>query len=276
MRGQHGDRGAEGGTADSPADEPGDGRRHGGFTLWAARHPILTALLMSVALTLLGIAKNALVALTSDRPLHFSSRRLGITAGAMELIFFAMFAALTLTVARSRRRAGVPLTAEGLGLPFEEDRDAAARRPPALLILRPSLRHPSGLIMMLPLLLGVLSAVAGTMNAETGHGGVVLWFGMAVVLLASGVWTTTGHRRQRVVVDCDDVYVYTFTGRYYRAERARVAELRRTQGEPILAGADGGRLVRLPYLMGAQRAELARVLQVPVRERVASGAARKP
>jgi hypothetical protein len=69
------------------------------------------------------------------------------------------------------------------------------------------------------------------------------------------------------VVDSDDVYVYTFTGRYYRTERSRIATLQRTQGEPILADADGKRLVRLPYLTAAQRAELAQALQVPIHER---------
>ena len=120
MSEQHGDGGAGGRTAVRPGDRPGDGRRHGGYTLWAARHPILAALLMSVVATLLGIAESAFVALDSGRPLHSSGRRLWTAAGVMELIFFAAFAALTLTAARARRRAGVPLTAEGLGLPFED------------------------------------------------------------------------------------------------------------------------------------------------------------
>jgi hypothetical protein len=258
------------GGANSPADRPGDGRRHGGFTLWAARHPVLAALVLSVVMTLLGLAKIILLRVNSSRSVHsshLSGRKVLIAAGGMEVVFFVMFAALALAVARRRKRSGVALTAEGLNLPFEEDRDAAAHRPPALLVLRPSMRTVIGLATMLPLLAGMLSLVAAVVDVDTGHGSVALWFGMGLVWVAGGVWTTTGHRRQRIVVDSDDVYVYTFTGRYYRTERSRIAALRRTQAEPTLADADGARLVRLPYLTGAQRGELAQVLQVPIRER---------
>lgn len=259
-----------GSPGDRTGDRTGDGQRRGGFTLWAARHPILAALSMSVVLTLLGLAKIVFLSLDSGRSAHsshVSGRRLWIAAGVMELAIFVMSAGLTLAAARARRRQGIPLTAEGLGLPFEEDRHAAARRPPPLLVVRLRLRTPIGLVTMLPLAVGVLSLVAALVDLDTGHGGVALWFGMALLWLASGVWATVGYRRQRIVVDSDDVYVYTFTGRYHRTERSRIAELRRTQGEPILADADGKRLVRLPYLTRAQRGELAQALQVPVRER---------
>jgi len=255
---------------DRPGNGPGNGHRRGGFTLWAARHPIPAALLVSVVLTLLGIAKIAFLTLDSGRSphsSHVSARKLWTAAGVMELVFFAMSAGLTLAAARARKRRGIPLTAEGLNLPFEEDRDTAARRPPPLLVVRLSLRTPIGLVTMFPLAVGVLSLVAALVDMDTGHGGAALWFGMALLWLASGVWATVGYRRQRIVVDSDDVYVYTFTGRYHRTERSRIAALRRTQGEPILADADGKRLVRLPYLTRAQRDELAQALQVPVRER---------
>jgi uncharacterized membrane protein len=248
-------------------DRPGDGRRRGGFTLWAARHPILVALLMSGILVLPIAGRIVLHTLEPGRPPHTSPRRLWIVAGAMWLVLFVAFAGMTLAVARGRKRSGTALTAEGLGLPFKEDRDAAAHRPPALLVLRPSMRTVTGLVTMLPLLVGVLSLVAAVVKSDTGHSGVALWFGLAFAWLAAGVWARTGHRRQRIIVDSDDVYVYTFTGRYYRTERSRIAELRRTQNEPILADAEGARLVRLPFLTGAQRGELAQVLQVPVRER---------
>lgn len=259
-----------GSPGDRTGDRTGEGHRRGGFTLWAARHPILAALLMSAVLTLLGLAKFAFLTLDSGRSAHsshVSGRRLWIAAGVMELAFFVMFAGLTLAVARARRRRGIPLTAEGLGLPFEEDRHAAVRRPPPLLVVRLSLRTPIGLVTMLPPAVGVLSLVAAVKDMDTGHGRVALWFGTALGWLASGVWAAAGYRRQRIVVDSDDVYVYTFTGRYHRTERSHIAALQRTQGEPILADAAGKRLVRLPYLTGAQRGELAQVLQVPVRER---------
>ena len=262
---------------DGIQDTPSDGRRSGGFPLWAARHPILSALLCSVLMTLLIFAKSALFAMSSGRSVHLShpSRpshsshsshpsvwRLWIGAGVVEAILFAMFAGLTLFVARSRRRSGIQLTAEGLDLPFVEDRGAAAHRPPPSLVLRPGMRHPFGLLLTLPLLAGVLSLIAGA--ADTGSGRrAVVWIVMAPLWLAAGAWTITGHRRQRIVVDSDHVYVYTFTGRYRRIERSRIMELRRTKAEPILVDGDGERLATLPLgLTRAQVAELAQVLQV--------------
>lgn len=251
------------------ADTPGEARRGGRFTLWTARHPFLSALLISLVLTLLAIAKSAFVTAGSGRSLHVSARRLWTEAGLVEAIFFVLLAGLNVAVARSRRRSGKPVTAETLDLPFVEDRDTAARRPPAVLVLRPSLRHPFGLLTTIPLVVGVVSLVTGVVDVGSGHS-AVLWLGMAPLWLATGVWTTTGHRRQRVVVDSDDVYGYTFTGRYRRVDRSRVTGLLRTKAEPILVGADGGRLLRLPLgLTPGQIAELAQVLQLAVQERTA-------
>lgn len=246
----------------SPGDRSGEGRR-GGFTLWAARHPLLSALLTSVVITLLVFAKSAFFAVGSGRPLHSRGPRLWIGAGLVETFLFVALAAFHLAVARARRRSGRPLTADALDLPFVEDRDAAARRPPASLVLRPSLRQPFGLLMMVPLLVGVLSAIAAWVDVEDGRR-AILWIGQTPLWLAAGAWTTTGYRRQRIVVDSDHVYIYTFTGRYRRVERSRVAELRWTRTNPRLAGADGERLVALPAgLTRGQAAELARVLWVP-------------
>ena len=240
---------------------PEEGRRGGRFSLWAMRHPFLSALLISTVLTLLVFAKSAFIAVGEGRQLHSSGRRLWIYAGAVEAIFFVVLAGFTTVVARSRRRSGKPLTAEALDLPFVEDRDAVSRRPPALLVLRPSLRQPFGLLMTLPLLLGVLSLVAAAVDAASGHR-AVLWIGMAPLWFVFGAWTTIGHRRQRIVVYSEAVYVYTFTGRYRRIDRSRIAEVRRTRAEPILVGADGERILTLPLLTRAQTGELAYALQV--------------
>ncbi|MEZ0109780.1 hypothetical protein ABH920_003794 [Catenulispora sp. EB89] len=246
---------------EGPEDGPGEGRRGGRFLLWAMRHPVLSALLLSSVTTLLVFGKSAFLAVGEGRQLHSSGRRLWIAAGVIEAIFFVMFAALHLAVARSRRRSGTPLTAEALNLPFVEDRDAAARRPPALLVLRPSLRQPLGLVVTFPLLVGVLTLVAAAVDVASGHR-AVLWIGMAALAFVFGAWTTIGHRRQRIVVYSEDVYVYTFTGRYRRVDRSGIEEVRRTRAEPILVGGDGERLLTLPPLTREQTGELARALQV--------------
>ncbi|MEY9854724.1 hypothetical protein ABH935_000321 [Catenulispora sp. GAS73] len=124
-------------------DRPGEGRRGGRFSLWAMRHPLISALLFSTVMNLLIFAKSAFIAVGEGHQLHSSGRRLWVFAGTVEAIFFVMLAGLNTVVARSRRRSGKPLTAEALDLPFVEDRDAAARRPPGSLVLRPSLRQPT-------------------------------------------------------------------------------------------------------------------------------------